>query len=103
MSSGGKASQILCSKVEVVPSFLDLTFVSGNIPLCVCMLSHFSSATLWTVAPRLFCPCVSPGNNTGVGSSSLLQGIFLTQGSNPGLLNCRQSLTSEPQGSPIYN
>ena len=33
MSSGGKASQILCSKVEVVPLFLDLTFVSGNIPL----------------------------------------------------------------------
>ena len=26
-----------------------------------------------------------PGQNTGVGSHSLLQGIFLTQGSNPGL------------------
>ena len=39
MSSGGKASQILCSKVEVVPLFLDLTFVSGNIPLCVCACS----------------------------------------------------------------
>ena len=30
--------------------------------------------------------------NTGVGSHSLLQGIFLTQGSNPGLLHCRQIL-----------
>ena len=96
MSSGGKASQILCSKVEVVPSFLDLTFVSGNIPLCVCMLSHFSSATLWTVAPRLFCPCVSPGNNTGVGSSSLLQGIFLPQGSN------LQSLMSPPLAGGFF-
>ena len=34
----------------------------------------------------------SPGYNTGVGSLSLLQGIFLTQGSNPGLLHCGQIL-----------
>ena len=34
----------------------------------------------------------SPGQNTGVGSLSLLQGIFLTQGSNPGLPHCRQIL-----------
>ena len=31
----------------------------------------------------------SPGRNTGVGSSSLLQRIFLIQGSNPGLPHCR--------------
>ena len=31
----------------------------------------------------------SPGQNTGVGSCSLLQWIFPTQGSNPGLLHCR--------------
>ena len=30
----------------------------------------------------------SPGQNTGVGSHSLLQGIFPTQGSNPGLPHC---------------
>ena len=30
--------------------------------------------------------------NTGVGSHSLVQGIFPTQGSNQGLLNCRQIL-----------
>ena len=34
----------------------------------------------------------SPGQNTGVGSLSLLQGIFPTQGSNPGLQHCRQIL-----------
>ena len=34
----------------------------------------------------------SPGKNTGVGSHALLQGIFPTQGSNPGLPNCRQIL-----------
>ena len=31
----------------------------------------------------------SPGQNTGVGSLSLLQGIFPTQGAKPGLLHCR--------------
>ena len=30
-----------------------------------------------------------PGKNTGVGCHALLQGIFPTQGSNPGLLRCR--------------
>ena len=32
----------------------------------------------------------SPGKNTGEGSHSLLQGIFLIHGSNLGLLHCRQ-------------
>ena len=35
---------------------------------------------------RLLCPWDSPGKNTGVGYHALLQGIFLTQGSNPYLL-----------------
>ena len=34
----------------------------------------------------------SPGKNTGVGCHALLQGIFPIQGSNPGLLHCRQIL-----------
>ena len=37
----------------------------------------------------LYCPWNSPGKNTGVGSHSLLQGIFPTQRSNPGILHCR--------------
>ena len=40
----------------------------------------------------LYSPWNSPGQNTGVGSCSLLQGIFPTQGSNPGLPHCRQIL-----------
>ena len=41
------------------------------------------------------------GQNNGVGSLSLLQGIFLTQGSNPGLPHCRQILYQlSHQGSP---
>ena len=38
---------------------------------------------------RLLCPWDSLGKNPGVGSHSLLQGIFPTQGSNPGLTHCR--------------
>ena len=37
-------------------------------------------------------PWNSPSQNTGVGSLSLLQGIFPTQGSNPGLPHCGQIL-----------
>ena len=37
----------------------------------------------------LYSPWNSPGQNTGVGNLSLLQGIFPTQGSNPGLPHCR--------------
>ena len=48
---------------------------------------HFS--TPWTAAARLLCPWDSPGKNTGVGCHALLQGIFLTQSSNPGILHCR--------------
>ena len=38
---------------------------------------------------RLYSPWNSLGQNTGVGSLSLLQGIFPTQGSNSGLPHCR--------------
>ena len=42
-----------------------------------------------------------PGQNTGVGSISLLQGIILTQESNWDLLHCRQILCYlSYQGSP---
>ena len=50
---------------------------------------------------RLLCPWNFPGTSTGVGCHFLLQGIFLTQGSNPGpLLHCRQTPSSEPPGKP---
>ena len=46
-------------------------------------------------------PWNSPGQNTGVGSLSLLQGIFPTQGLNPGLPHCRQILYQlSHKGSP---
>ena len=47
-------------------------------------------------------PWTSPGQNTGVGSLSLLQGIFLTQGSNPGLPHCKRWILYQlsHKGSP---
>ena len=43
----------------------------------------------------------SPGKNTGVSCHALLQGIFPTQGSNPGLPHCRWILYClSHQGSP---
>ena len=37
---------------------------------------------------ELYSPWTSPGQNTEVGTLSLLQGILPTQGSNPGLPHC---------------
>ena len=55
---------------------------------------------------RLLCPWNSPSKSTAVGCHFLLQGTFLTQGSNPGLLHCRQIFfffyCLSHQGSP-YN
>ena len=49
----------------------------------------------------LYSPWNSPGQNTRAGSLSLLQGIFPTQGSNPGLSSCRRILYQlSHQGSP---
>ena len=59
------------------------------------MLVAQSSDSLWPhgLQPaRLLCPWNSPGQNTDVVSHSLLEGIFLTQESNLGLLHCRWSL-----------
>ena len=46
----------------------------------------------WTVAHQAPCSWDSPGKNTGMGCHFLLQGIFPSQGSNPGLLQCKQTL-----------
>ena len=92
--------------------------------LCVCMLIYFvlnftvfklkatdvnikvesesCSVVSNSLRPHeLYSPWNSPGQNTGVDSLSLLQGIFPTQGLNPGLPHCRQIfLPAELQGKP---
>ena len=50
---------------------------------------------------RILCPWDFPGKDSGVGCHFLLQGIFPTQGLNPGLLHCRQiPYHQNHQGSP---
>ena len=50
---------------------------------------------------ELYNPWNFPCQNTGMGSLSLLQGIFPTQGSNPGLPHCRRFLYQlSHKGSP---
>ena len=70
---------------------------------CWCLVAYVVSDSLQShvlLFPRLLCPWNSPGKSTGVSFHALLQGIFSTQGSNPGHLRCRQILwaTNEPPG-----
>ena len=72
-----------------------------SVPLYVCMSAKSLQSCPTLCNPmdckptRLLCSWDSPGKNTGVGCHALLQGVFLTQGSNPchlRLLHCRQIL-----------
>ena len=74
---------------------------------CHCWSVAESCLTLRTrglYPARLFCPRAFPGKNTGVGCHFLLQGIFLTQGSNPHLQHWQQVefITTEPSGKPQW-
>ena len=95
---------------------LELSWVPAHAPgVCLCCLRSTFSPPLaknphfppwgWCCPPHfflsrsvmsdslqpdgLYSPWNSPGQNTGVGSHFLLQGIFPTQGSNPHPLHCR--------------
>ena len=83
---------------------------AGNQGLwCISKISSMEKTKLNTRTPQHFnwekrphSPWNSPGQNTGVGSISLLQGIFPTQGSNPGLPHCWQILYQlSHKGSPL--
>ena len=64
-----------------------------SIPLCLLLwllVSLFSHVQLYGLQPaRLLCPWDSLGRNARVGCPALLQGLFLTKGSNLRLLHCR--------------
>ena len=51
----------------------------------------------------LYSPWNSLGQDTGVGILSLLQGIFPTQGLNPGLPHCRQIVYQLSHKGSTYN
>ena len=69
-----------------------LSLLNGKYLTCECESHLVLSDSLWPHG--LYSPWNSPGQNTAVGSLSLLQGIFPTNGSNPGLPCCRRILLS---------
>ena len=73
-----------------------------NISLYIYSERESFSVVSDSLRPHWLCsPLNSPGQNTGVGSLSLLQGIFPTQRLNPSLLHCGQiQLPAELQGKP---
>ena len=73
---------------------------------CCCWVTSAMSNSLWPYElqpARLLCPWDSLGKGTRVGCHALLQGIFPTQGSNPGILHFRQILYHclEHRGAPL--
>ena len=60
------------------------------------------SVTPWTAAHQIPISMEFPGKNTRVGCHFLLQGIFLTQGSNPCLLHWQVDPLMKPPGNLTY-
>ena len=58
----------------------------------LCKIKKKKKSENCSVMSDFVSPWNSPGQNTGVGSLSLLQGIFPNQRSNPGLPHCRRIL-----------
>ena len=87
----------LCTNYSGMRYFIQNSTVCSSVKSYIPKILFFLSLNLSLVAkscPTLCSPmdCSLPGKNTGVGSLSLLQGIFLTQELNWGLLHCRQIL-----------
>ena len=90
-------SMQMCSFLEDQHNLFLLEKWSENVSCSVVSDSLWSQ--LWLA--RLLCPWNSPGTNVGVGSHSLLLGIFPTQGANPGLMGYRKILHClSHQGNP---
>ena len=84
--------------VHIIVPGVTVHFLEG----CAWHLRHSMGASRSAVSDSLwphglYSPWNSPGQNTRVGSLSLLQGIFPTQGLNPSLLHCKADyLPAEP-------
>ena len=105
-------TSVMSTGIEIVsripyPHHLSLTYIQWSQDLGSTSLKEESESESYPVTSDslrphgLYSPWNSPGQNTRVGNLSLLQGIFPTQGSNPGLLHCRQILYQlSHNGSP---
>ena len=90
-----KYTLLLFMSKSVLPLFSSRSFIVSG-------LSESCSVVSSSLQPHgLYSSWNSPGQNSGVGGRSLLQGIFPAQGLNPGLLYCRRILYQlSQQGSP---
>ena len=77
----------LCVKLNHFAVYQKLQHCKSTICVSVCEGRSVVSNPLQSHG--LYNPWNFPGQNIGVGSLSLLQGIFPTQRSNSGLLHCR--------------
>ena len=117
MGHGQKLDSLLRIHLSSVKQLLTDPVVLGVVCVCVCMcvcvyvsysvvsnslLPHGSMVANPQQPSRLLCPWNSPGKNTGVGCHSLLQRIFPTKGSNPGL-HCRQILYHLSHREPTWD
>ena len=90
--------------IPLTPTFICILNLSLSLSFSLCLVSQ----SCLTLCNPMDCSLPgssvhgnSPGKNTGVGCHALLQGIFPTRGSNPGLSHCRQILYHlSHQGSP---
>ena len=89
-------------EIPVLPASPMLTWQVCTMTLPIESESESHSVVSNSLQPYgLYSPWNSPGQISGLGSLSILQGIFPTQGSNPGLLHCRQILYQlSHKGSP---
>ena len=101
-TSGGQ-SIVASASASVLPMNIQCWFPFRLIDLILQSSeseSHFVVSSSLQLHER-YSPWNSPGQNTVVGNHSLLQGIFPTQGSNPGPTHCRWTLYQRShQGSP---
>ena len=101
-----QSKKLLHSKANTIKTqrqYTEWKKIAGN---CISCESESRSVVSDSLRPHgLYNLWNSPGQNTGVGILSLLQGIISTQGSNPGLLHCRRILyqlsQKEAQDFPI--
>ena len=87
------------------PSGIPKALRRVRLKMHLCMLSHPVVSNFLQphglYPPKLLCPWDSPGKNTTLGCQALLQGILLTQGSNPCVLHWQVgSLPLAPPGKP---
>ena len=98
----GVCPSILLSILKCTKCYVTLT---RECSLFHCDIFHWEvkvASHVQSLQPHgLYSPQNSPGQNTGMGSLSLIQRIFPIQGSNPGLLLCRRILYQlSHKGSP---